>query len=58
MCAPREAALASLETLAADDGVHDLFTGREAAVSELRAHMLGSTQGVGDAPNVVLARLR
>ena len=58
VCAPREAALAALAALAEDDVAHDLFTGRETAASDLRTHMLGSTQGVDDAPQVVLARLR
>ena len=58
VCARRDAALASLETLAAGDGVHDLFTGREAAVSDLRANVMPGTPGDGDAQRVMLARLR
>ena len=58
LCAGRETALASLETLAADDSVHDLSAGRETVASELRTHILQSTRGVDDSPHVVLARLR
>ena len=58
VCARRDAALASLDTLAADDGVHDLFTGREATVSDLRANVMPGTPGDDDARHVMLARLR
>ena len=58
VCARRDAALASLETLAAHDGVHDLFTGCEAAVSDLRANVMPGTPGDDDARHVMLARLR
>ena len=57
-CAPRDAALAALGSVAGDDVAHDLFAGREATASELRAHILGSPGNVDDSPHVVLARLR
>ena len=56
MCAPREAALAALGTLAEDDVAHDLFTGRETVVSSLRASMMRATPGDKDALHVVLAQ--
>ena len=56
ICAPRDAALAALGHLAEGDIVHDLFAGREAAVSDLRAAMMRDPPGGGDAPHVVLAQ--
>ena len=58
VCARRDAALASLETLAAGDGVHDLLTGRTEAVSDQRANLMRDTPGEDDAQQVMLARLR
>ena len=55
VCARREVALAALGTLAEDDVAHDLFTGRETAVSDLRASMMRDTPGDKDALHVVLA---
>ena len=61
VCARREAALASFGTLAAGDVVHDLYAGREATMSELRAEMTGGAAGGApgddDGPLVLLASL-
>ena len=57
ICARRDAALASLATLAADRPVHDLFAGREAAAADLRAAMMRDTPDDKDALHVVLAPL-
>lgn len=57
ICAPRDAALAALGTLAEGGVAHDLFAGREAAVSDLRASMMRDTPGGEDALHVVLAPL-
>ena len=56
--ARRDAALASLETLAAGDGVHDLFAGRAEAVSDLRANLAPGMPGDEDDLHVLLAQLR
>ena len=56
MCAPRDAALAALGTLPGGDIAHDLFAGREATVSDLRASMMRETSGREDALHVVLAQ--
>lgn len=56
ICAPRDAAFATLGTLAEDDVAHDLFADREAAVSDLRAAMMRDTSGDADALHVVLAQ--
>ena len=58
ICAPHDAALTALGTLADDDVAHDLFANREATASELRTHILGSPRDADDSPHVVLARLR
>ena len=54
---PRDATLASLGTLSAGDVVHDLFTGREATVSDLRASMMHDTPDGEDTLHVVLVQL-
>jgi hypothetical protein len=44
VCAPGDAALAALATLAPDDGVRDLYTGGETTVSDVRAHIARGTR--------------
>ena len=57
VCAGWHSAIAALESLGVDDGVHDLFKGREATASELRAE-IACTPTVDEAgPSVLLTRL-
>ena len=58
VCAPSDAALAALATLAPDDGVRDLYTGDETTVSDVRAHIARGTRGDRGAPHVMLAQSR
>ena len=58
VCAGRDAVPASLAACAAGDVVHDLFTDREAQVSEVCAQMVRDSQGDDGAPHVVLAPIR
>ena len=57
VCAWRETALASLETLAAEKRVHDLFAGREDRAANLRAAMMHDTPDGEDVLHVLLAPL-
>ena len=58
VCAPRELAIVALASLAAARIGHDLFTGREMAVADLRAALEGSAREDGEDPlHVVLAPL-
>ena len=57
-CARRDSAIAALGGLDTEDGVHDLFTGREATVPELRAGTGCSPTTDEDGPLVLLARHR
>ena len=57
VCAHRAVALASLGTLPADRRVHDLLTGREESVADLRAALMRGAPEGGDALQVVLAPL-
>ena len=58
VCARRDGALAALATLAPDDVVHDLLTGREAAAPEMCAAVAGGMRGDDSALHVLMARLR
>ena len=58
VCAPSDAALAALATLAPDDGVRDLYTGGETTVSDVRANMARGTRGDRDVLHVMLAHSR
>ena len=58
VCAPGNAALAALATLAPDDGVRDLYTGDETAASDVRAHIARGTRGDRGALQVMLAQSR
>ena len=55
VCAGRDAAIAALGSPDTDDGVHDLFIGRDAMVSELRAEKRCDPTADEDGPLVVLA---
>ena len=57
-CARRDSAIAALGGLDTEDGVHDLFTGREATVPELRAGTGCDPTTDEDGPLVLLARHR
>ena len=57
-CARRDSAVAALGGLDTEDGVHDLFTGREATVPELRAGTGCDPTTDEDGPLVLLARHR
>ena len=46
------------QTLAPDDVVHDLLTGREAAAPEMCAAVAGGMRGDDSALHVLMARLR
>ena len=58
VCARRDGALAALATLAPDDVVHDLLSGREAAAPEMHAAVANGTCGGDGALHVVMVRLR
>ena len=58
VCAPGDAALAALATLAPDDGVRDLYTGGETTVSDVRANIARGTRGGRGALHVMLAQSR
>ena len=58
VCAPGDAALAALATLAPDDGVRDLYTGGETTVSDVRADIARGTRGDRGALQVMLAQSR
>ena len=57
-CAQRDSAIAALGELDTEDGVHDLFAGREATVPELRAGTGCDPTTDEDGPLVLLARHR
>ena len=57
-CARRDSAIAALGGLDTEDGVHDLFTGREATIPELRAGTGCDPTTDEDGPLVLLARHR
>ena len=58
VCAPSDAALAALATLAPDDGVRDLYTGGETTVSDVRANIARGTRGDRGVLQVMLAHSR
>ena len=58
VCAPGDAALAALATLAPDDCVRDLYTGGETTVSDARARIARGTRGDLGALQVMLAQSR
>lgn len=57
VCARRDSVLAALESLTSDNVVHDLYTGREAMVSDLPAELPCGTPPRENALHAVLARL-
>ena len=57
VCAGRDSAIAALEALDMDNGVHDLFKGRDATVSELRAGTACTLTADEAGPFVLLTRL-
>ena len=57
-CARRDSAIAALGGLDTEDGVHDLLTGRETTVPELRAGTGCDPTADEDGPLVLLARRR
>ncbi len=58
VCAGRDSAIAALGSPDMSDDVHDLFRGREATASELRAETGRDPAAGGDGPLVLLARHR